>query len=40
MYVIIAPLQIKAGFKDQYLKNLIENARSAVNDEPRCLNST
>ena len=37
MYVVIAPIQIKRGFKEQYIKNLVENARSAVNDEPGCL---
>ena len=37
MYIIIAPVQIKEGFKDQYLKGLTENARGAVNDEPGCL---
>ena len=37
MYIVVAPIQIKEGFKDQYIKGLIENARGAVNDEPGCL---
>ncbi len=37
MYVIIAPIQIKEGFKEQYINGMIENARGAVNDEPGCL---
>ena len=37
MYIIVAAIQIKEGFKDQYLKGMVENARGAVNDEPGCL---
>ena len=37
MYIIVAPIQIKNGFKEQYLNGMIENARGAVNDEPGCL---
>lgn len=37
MYIIVAPIQIKEGFKDQYIKGMLENARRAVNDEPGCL---
>ena len=37
MYIIVAPIQIKEGFKDQYIKGILENARGAVNDEPGCL---
>jgi len=37
MHVIIVPIQIKAGYKDQFIKGLIENARGSVNDEPGCL---
>ncbi len=37
MYVIVAPIQIKDGFKDQYIAGMVENARGAVNDEPGCL---
>ncbi len=37
MYIIVAPIQIKEGFKEQYINGMIENARGAVNDEPGCL---
>ncbi len=37
MYIIIAPIQINEGFKEQYIKGMIENARASVNDEPGCL---
>ena len=37
MYIIIAAIQIKEGFKEQYIDGLIENASSAVKDEPGCL---
>lgn len=37
MYVIIAPIQIKEGHKEQYVAGIKENASGAVNDEPGCL---
>ena len=37
MYIIVAPIQIKEGFKEQYIKGMLENARGAVRDEPGCL---
>ena len=37
MYVIIAPIQIKAGFKDQFVEVVVEDARSSVANEPGCL---
>ena len=37
MYIIVAPIQIKEGFKEQFINGMIENARGAVNDEPGCL---
>ena len=37
MYVIIAPLQIKDGYKEQFIKEIIEDARGSVNNEPGCL---
>ena len=37
MYIIVAAIQIKEGFKEQYINGMIENARGAVNDEPGCL---
>ena len=36
MYVIIAPIHIKAGHKEQYLKEIIDDARDSVNKEPGC----
>lgn len=37
MYIIVAPIQIKEGFKEQYINGLMENAGGAVHDEPGCL---
>ena len=37
MYVIVAPIQIKPGFKDQFIEEMIGDARGSVNDEPGCL---
>ena len=37
MYVIIAPIQIKEGFKDRFIEEMIGDARGSVNDEPGCL---
>ena len=37
MYIIIERVQIKEGFKEQFIEGLTENARSAVRDEPGCL---
>ena len=37
MYVIIAPMQIKQGFKDRFVDAMIADARGSVNDEPGCL---
>jgi len=37
MYVIIAPIQIKAGYKDQFVEAVVEDARSSVANEPGCL---
>ena len=37
MYVIIAPIQIKAGSKEQFMKEILDDARGSVNDEPGCL---
>ena len=36
MYIIIAAIQIKEGFKDRYIDGLVVNASSAVRDEPGC----
>ena len=37
MYVIVAPIQIKDGHKEEFIKAMLENARGAVRDEPGCL---
>jgi autoinducer 2-degrading protein len=37
MYVIIAPIQIKEGYKDQFIAAVTEDARSSVRDELGCL---
>lgn len=37
MYVVIAPIQIKEGGKEEVLEALLPNARSAVESEPGCL---
>ena len=37
MYVIVAPIQIKPGYKDQFIEAVVEDARSSVNNEPGCL---
>ena len=37
MYVIIAPIQIKPEFKDQFIAAITEDAQGSVHDEPGCL---
>ena len=37
MYVIIAPIQIKEGAKDQFMEAITEDAKGSVNDEPGCV---
>ena len=37
MYVLIVPLQIKEGKKEELLEALLPNAQGAVRDEPGCL---
>ena len=34
MYVLIHPIQIKAGYKEQYVKELVEVSSASVNAEP------
>ena len=36
MYIIIAPIQIKHGYKDQFIKEITEDARGSLNNEPGC----
>jgi quinol monooxygenase YgiN len=37
MYVIIAPIQVKEGCVDEFIKEIIDDAKGSVNDEPGCL---
>jgi len=37
MYIIVAPIQIKEGHKDEFIEALLEDAKGSVNDEPGCL---
>ena len=37
MYIVVAPLQVKAEHKDAYVRALLDDAKGAVNDEPGCL---
>ena len=37
MYVIVAPIQIKEGHKEEFIKAMLEDARGSVNNEPGCL---
>ena len=34
MYVIIAPIQIKPGCKEQFMEAIVPDAIGSVNDEP------
>ena len=37
MYVIIAPIRIKDGVKEQFLEAMLPNAQGSANTEPGCL---
>ena len=37
MYVIIAPLQIKEGYRQQVIDEMIADARGSIENEPGCL---
>ena len=37
MYIVNVPIQIKEGFKDQFIAGIKVNASHAQNDEPGCL---
>lgn len=37
MYIVIAPLQIKPGFMDRFLAEIIADARGSMDNEPGCL---
>lgn len=37
MYVIIAPIQVKEGHREEFIAAIIDDAKGSVNDEPGCL---
>ena len=37
MYVIIAPIQIKEGNKNEFVEEMILDARGSIDNEPGCL---
>jgi autoinducer 2-degrading protein len=37
VYVIIVPIQIKEGYKEQFVEAMLDDAKGSVNDEPGCL---
>ena len=37
MYIIVAPLQIKEGFRERFIKEILDDAKGSVNNEPGCL---
>ena len=37
MYVIIAPIQIKEGYKERFIEEMIGDAVGSVRDEPGCI---
>lgn len=37
MYVIVAPIQIKPGYKDRFLQEMIGDAKGSAENEPGCL---
>jgi autoinducer 2-degrading protein len=37
MYIVNIGIQIKNGFKEQFIEGITENASHAQNDEPGCL---
>lgn len=37
MYVIIAPIQIKEGFKEKFVEAMLDDAKGSVHNEPGCL---
>ena len=37
MYVILAPVKITEGHREEFIEAMLEDARGSVNDEPGCL---
>ena len=37
MYMIVAPIQIKAGYRDPFIEEMLKDAKGSVDNEPGCL---
>ena len=37
MYIVIAPIQVKKGFKEQFVEEMIADAKGSITNEPGCL---
>ena len=37
MYIIMAPLQIKEGHREEFIKATVEDAQGTLNDQPGCV---
>ena len=37
MYIVIAPIQVKKGFKEQFVEEMIADGKGSVTNEPGCL---
>lgn len=37
MYVILVPIQIKDGHKQEFIEAMLDDAKGSVNNEPGCL---
>ena len=37
MYVILAPVQITEGHREEFIEAMLEDARGSVNEEPGCI---
>ena len=37
MHIIIVPIQVKAGFKERFVEEIIADAKGSVTNEPGCL---
>jgi autoinducer 2-degrading protein len=37
MYIVIVPIQVKKGFKEQFVEEIIADAKGSITNEPGCL---
>jgi quinol monooxygenase YgiN len=37
MHIVIAPIQVKKGFKDRFVEEIVADARGSTTNEPGCL---